>query len=256
MAPQDVNVLILGESGVGKELVARRLYHHSQRADRPFLAINCAAMPETLLESELFGHEQGRSPGQTGGGSASSSSATAARSSSTRSATCRRPLQAKILRVLQEQRFERVGGNETVQTQVRVLAATNQDLEQRIAEGRFRKDLYYRLQRGDASRCRRCASAAEDVAELAHYFLFLFNRELGTGLSGLRPGSAGAACRATPGRATSASCKGVLKEAMLRGAGPLLMPQVLPPQLRAPALPSRRPRRARGEPAGLDVRAR
>src|SRR5947199_368425 len=144
-APQDVTVLIRGESGVGKELVARALYQHSRRADKPFLAVNCAALPETLLESELFGHEKGAFTG-------------ADRARVGRFEQCDggtlfldeigdmpAPLQAKMLRVLQEQRFERLGGGPTVQTDVRILTATNQDLEKLVSEGRFRKDLYYRL---------------------------------------------------------------------------------------------------------------
>ena len=145
VAPQDVTVLILGESGTGKELVARAIYHHSRRAAAPFLAINCAAIPETLLESELFGHEKGAFTG-------------AERKRIGKFEQCSggtlfldeigdmTPLtQAKILRVLQEQQFERVGGNETIQTNVRVIAATNRDLEHLIAAGQFRSDLYYRL---------------------------------------------------------------------------------------------------------------
>src|SRR5689334_23044580 len=129
IAPQDVNVLILGESGTGKELVARALYHHSRRADKPFLAVNCAAIPETLLESELFGHEQGAFTGaqrrrigkfeQCDGGTLFLDEI----------GDMAPALQAKMLRLLQEQRFERLGSNETLQTQVRVLAATNHDLE-------------------------------------------------------------------------------------------------------------------------------
>src|SRR5205823_3069209 len=129
VAPKDLTVLILGESGTGKELVARAIYHHSARSAAPFLAINCAAIPETLLESELFGHEKGSFTG-------------ADRKRIGKFEQCNggtlfldeigdmAPLtQAKILRLLQEQRFERVGGNETVQANVRVLAATNHDLE-------------------------------------------------------------------------------------------------------------------------------
>src|SRR5262249_22720391 len=126
-APQDVNVLILGESGTGKELVARALYQHSARAHRPLLAIKCAALPETLLESELFGHEQGSFTGahrrrigkfeQCNGGTLFLDEI----------GDMSPPLQAKMLRVLQEQKFERVGSNQTLQTEVRVLAATNQD---------------------------------------------------------------------------------------------------------------------------------
>ncbi|HEV3446741.1 MAG TPA: sigma-54 dependent transcriptional regulator, partial [Gemmataceae bacterium] len=166
IAPQDVNVLILGESGTGKELVARALYHHSRRANLPFLAINCAALPETLLESELFGHEQGAFTGavrrrigkfeQCDGGTLFLDEIGDMAPS----------LQAKMLRVLQEQRFERVGSNETLQTRVRVLAATNHDLDQLVAEGRFRKDLYYRLNvvRIVAPPLR---ARVDDIAELA-----------------------------------------------------------------------------------------
>lgn len=186
IAPQEVNVLIRGESGTGKELVARAVYHHSARADHPFLAINCAAIPDTLLESELFGHEQGAFTGaskrrigkfeQVGGGTLFLDEI----------GDMSLPLQAKMLRVLQEQQFQRVGGNQVLETEVRVLAATNQNLEKLVDEGRFRKDLYYRLnvvsiqvpplrERGD------------DVVELAHYFLFRFNRELGRNLHGFTP---------------------------------------------------------------------
>jgi DNA-binding NtrC family response regulator len=145
VAPLDLPVLVLGESGTGKELVARAVHQHSDRADRPFLAINCAAIPETLLESELFGHEKGAFTGadrrrigkfeQANGGTIfldEIGDMTAA-------------TQAKVLRLLQEQRFARLGGNETVQTDVRVIAATNQDLEAMVEAGRFRKDLFYRL---------------------------------------------------------------------------------------------------------------
>ena len=134
-----------GESGTGKEMVARALYHYSRRADKPFLAVNCAAIPESLLESELFGHEKGAFTG-------------ADRKRIGKFEQCdggtifldeigdMSPLtQAKVLRVLQEQAFERVGGAEQVRTDVRVIAATNRDLEGMVAAGRFRQDLYYRL---------------------------------------------------------------------------------------------------------------
>src|SRR5205807_307812 len=179
MAPQDVNVLIVGESGTGKELVARALYHHSRRANMPFLAINCAALPDTLLESELFGHEQGAFTGavrrrigkfeQCDGGTLFLDEI----------GDMAPALQAKMLRLLQEQEFERVGGNETLKTNVRVLTATNQDLEALVQEGRFRKDLYYRL-RGVTIRAPALRERGGDVAELAHFYLFRFNRELRT----------------------------------------------------------------------------
>src|SRR5262249_13975441 len=134
-AAQDVTVLIRGESGTGKELVARALYQHSSRARQPFLAINCAAIPEALLESELFGHEKGAFTGadrrrvgkfeQCSGGTLFLDEV----------GDMPPALQAKMLRVLQEQRFDRLGGSEAVKTDVRLLAATHQDLEGLIARG-------------------------------------------------------------------------------------------------------------------------
>lgn len=145
VAAQNVSVLILGESGTGKELVARAIYQHSERADGPFLAVNCAALTETLLESELFGHEKGAFTGahtrrigkfeQCSGGTIFLDEVGDMSPS----------VQGKVLRLLQEQRFERVGGNETIETDVRIISATNQDLEQMCRESKFREDLFYRL---------------------------------------------------------------------------------------------------------------
>src|SRR5262249_34834940 len=142
---QDVPVLISGESGTGKELVARALQQHSRRSAGPFLALNCAAIPETLLESELFGHEKGAFTGadrrrigkfeQCHGGTLFLDEV----------GDMPLALQAKMLRLLQEQSFERVGGNETVKTDVRLIAATHRDLKAEAERGRFRPDLYYRL---------------------------------------------------------------------------------------------------------------
>jgi two-component system nitrogen regulation response regulator GlnG len=145
VANSEVTVLITGESGTGKELVARALWQHSGRADKTFLAINCAAIPETLLESELFGHEKGAFTGaerrrigrfeQAHGGTLFLDEVSDMSGGT----------QAKLLRVLQEKCFERVGGDETIRTDVRLLAATNKDLEQEVAARRFRSDLFFRL---------------------------------------------------------------------------------------------------------------
>src|SRR5207245_9145195 len=145
VAAQDVPVLITGETGTGKELVALAIYQHSLRAKAPFLALNCAAIPETLLESELFGHEKGAFTGadrrrigkfeQVSGGTLLLDEI----------GDMPPPAQAKLLRVLQEQAFERLGGSETVRTDVRLIAATHRDLHAWSAEGKFRLDLYYRL---------------------------------------------------------------------------------------------------------------
>jgi two-component system response regulator AtoC len=186
VAESDVTVLIRGESGTGKELVARAIYQHSRRKEGSFLAINCAAIPETLLESELFGHEKGAFTG-------------ANKRRVGKFEQCNRgtvlldeigdmsvSTQAKILRVLQEGEFERVGGNETVRVDVRILTSTNRRLEDLIKEGRFREDLYYRLKIMSITvpplRERR-----EDIQELAEYFFKVYNRQLGTKVSHIDP---------------------------------------------------------------------
>ena len=232
IAPQDVNVLITGESGTGKELVARALYTHSRRADKPFLAVNCAAIPEQLLESELFGHEAGAYTGATrrrigkfeqcGGGTLFLDEIGDMPAS----------LQAKILRVLQDQQFERVGGNETIQTHVRVLAATNQDLPKLITEGRFRKDLFYRLN-AVTIHVPSLRQRLEDVAELAHYFLFRFNRELNMDLRGFAPEVLERFQQYSwPGNVRE--LQGAIKQAMLNASGHLVLPEFLADTLTQP----------------------
>jgi nitrogen regulation protein NR(I) len=232
LAPQEVTVLITGESGTGKELVARALYQNSRRADKPFLAVNCAALPETLLESELFGHEKGAFTGaerrrvgkfeQCHGGTLFLDEI----------GDMSLAVQAKMLRILQDQRFERLGGTETIQTDVRLLAATNQDLDRLVAEGRFRADLYYRLKVATVQvpplRDRR-----EDIAELAHYFLFTNNRKLGLSLRGFSPEAV--AClqnHAWPGNVRE--LQSVVKEAMVRTRGHMVLPEYLPDSVRGP----------------------
>jgi two-component system, NtrC family, nitrogen regulation response regulator GlnG len=234
IAPQDVNVLITGENGTGKELVARALYSHSRRAEKPFLAVNCAAIPEQLLESELFGHEAGAYTGATrrrigkfeqcGGGTLFLDEIGDMPPS----------LQAKILRVLQEQRFERLGGNELIQTHVRVLAATNQDLPKLITEARFRKDLYYRLN-AVTIHVPPLRQRLEDVAELAHYFLFRFNRELSMDLRGFAPEVLEKfQAYGWPGNVRE--LQGAVKQAMLNASGHLILPEFLADSLMQPAV--------------------
>ena len=250
IAPQDVNVLILGESGTGKELVARALYHHSRRADKPFLAINCAALPETLLESELFGHEQGAFTG-------------AVRRRIGKFEQCDRGtlfldeigdmapnLQAKMLRVLQEQRFERLGSNEIVQTHVRVIAATNHDLEKLVEEGRFRKDLYYRLN-VVSIKVPPLRARLDDVPELAHYFLYRYDREMGTDLRAFAPETLEILQGyAWPGNVRE--LQSVIQQSMLNASGKILFPEFLPESvLRKKDEPQ--PPAAAGEIAGSEL---
>src|SRR5262245_27916810 len=227
VAPQDVTALILGESGTGKELVARAIYRHSRRAEGPFLAINCAAIPETLLESELFGHEKGAFTGaerkrigkfeQCSGGTlfldeiGDMSSLT----------------QTKLLRVLQEQRFERVGGNETITTDVRLLAATNHDLERAVEEGAFRSDLYYRL--GVFTiKLPPLRERLEDLPLLVEHFLKRFSRELGKEVQCAAPETLEILRQyAWPGNLRE--LQSVLKQGLLQATGPVLIPDFLPP---------------------------
>ncbi|HEX3997072.1 MAG TPA: sigma-54 dependent transcriptional regulator [Pirellulales bacterium] len=145
VAPTDVTVLIRGESGTGKELVARAIYEHSRRSQQPLIVINCAAIPETLLESELFGYEQGAFTGATSRRIGKFEQAHRGTIFLDEIGDIPLMVQAKILRVLQEQTFQPLGGNETIRADVRVLCATNRDLEKAISEGQFREDLYHRL---------------------------------------------------------------------------------------------------------------
>ncbi|HEX5271346.1 MAG TPA: sigma-54 dependent transcriptional regulator [Gemmataceae bacterium] len=232
VAPQDVTVLILGESGSGKELVARALYQHSRRVDRPFLTINCAALPENLLESELFGHEKGAFTGADRKRIGKFEQADGGTLFLDEIGDMPLPMQAKMLRVLQEQRFERLGGNETVRTRVRVLAATNQDLAKLVEEGRFRKDLYYRLN-AVTIRVPPLRDRPGDVAELAHYFLFRFDTAMGLDFRGFDPAALMLLERYDwPGNVRE--LRNTVQWAMLNGAGSLILPEFLPEHFRAP----------------------
>jgi nitrogen regulation protein NR(I) len=176
-APTDAAVLIRGESGTGKELVARALYQHSRRSFASLHVVNCAAIPETLLESELFGHERGAFTGAHARRIGKLEQADGGTVFLDEIGDIPLSVQAKLLRLLQEKTLERIGSNETIQLDVRILAATNRNLEQAIADGDFRDDLYHRLNvvtiRLPPLRDRR-----EDIPRLVNYFLDRFCREL------------------------------------------------------------------------------
>ncbi|WP_406696981.1 sigma-54 dependent transcriptional regulator [Singulisphaera sp. Ch08] len=230
VAPQDLAVLILGDSGTGKELVARAVYQHSRRATGPFLAINCAAIPETLLESELFGHEKGAFTGadrkrigkfeQCSGGTLFLDEI-----------GDMTPLtQSKLLRVLQDGRFERVGGNETIRTDVRIIAATNRDLAQMVTAGEFRGDLYYRL--GIVTiNVPPLRERADDLPLLVEHFLKRFSPELGKTVVRIAP-EAMELLRRHPWPGNIRELQSVLKQALLRAQGPVLVADFLPPSVR------------------------
>jgi DNA-binding NtrC family response regulator len=226
VAPQDVPVLITGESGTGKELVARAIYQYGPRAKAPFLALNCAAIPENLLESELFGHEKGAFTGaerrrigkfeQCNGGTLLLDEI----------GDMPPALQAKILRMLQEQEFERVGGNDTIRTDVRLIAATHRDLKTWSDEGKFRPDLYYRLS-VFTIHLPPLRDRGNDLPTLILLFVKRFNAELGRDI---REVSAEASDVLQnywwPGNIRE--LQSVLKQAILRSTGPVLLPAFLP----------------------------
>ncbi|HXD89334.1 MAG TPA: sigma-54 dependent transcriptional regulator [Urbifossiella sp.] len=178
VAAQEVNVLVTGESGTGKELVARAIYQHSNRADKPFLAINCAAIPEGLLESELFGHEKGAFTGADRKRIGKFEQANGGTIFLDEIGDMAPPTQAKMLRLLQEQQFERLGSGETVTVDVRVLAATNRTLQDMIVAGTFREDLYYRLN-GFTVHLPPLRERKDDLPLLVDHFLKMLSPKLG-----------------------------------------------------------------------------
>lgn len=178
VAPQNVNVLILGESGTGKELVARAIYQHSLRANKPFLAVNCAAMPDALLESELFGHEKGAFTSADKRRIGKFEQAHTGTLFLDEIGDMSLAAQAKILRILQDGRFERVGGNETLHADVRIIAATNVNLEDAITLKAFREDLFYRLNTFTI-RLPALRERLDDMPRLVEHFLTRFGKGLG-----------------------------------------------------------------------------
>ncbi|MEW5723054.1 MAG: sigma-54 dependent transcriptional regulator, partial [Thermodesulfobacteriota bacterium] len=171
VAPSEATVLITGESGTGKELVAKAIRKNSPRRDQPFVAVNCAALAETLLESELFGHEKGAFTGAHQRKAGRFELADGGTLFLDEVGEIPLTTQAKLLRVLEEQSFERVGGTKTLKVDVRVLAATNRDLEEEISAGRFREDLYYRLNVVEVKVPSLRERGAEDIRELAAFLL-------------------------------------------------------------------------------------
>ncbi len=186
VADSDSTVMIQGESGTGKELVARMLHFNSLRKDRPLVPVNCGAIPENLLESELFGHEKGAFTGATHSRMGRFELANGGTIFLDEIGEMSLPLQVKLLRVLQEREFERVGGNRTIHVDVRIIAATNQDLDTLVEEKRFRKDLFYRLNVIPIVipplRERR-----SDIPLLIDHFLVRFNQSKHTEIAGLTP---------------------------------------------------------------------
>ncbi len=183
----NVTVLIQGESGTGKELIARAIHYHSRaRSNKPFVAVNCTALPESLLESELFGHEKGSFTGAVGRRVGKFEQASNGTIFLDEVGLMSPTTQAKVLRVLQEREFERVGGTELIKVDVRVISATNKDLEEEMKKGEFREDLYYRISvfpiKLPALRERK-----EDIPLLAAHFLKKYNEQENKQIEGISP---------------------------------------------------------------------
>ncbi|MGN6641930.1 MAG: sigma-54-dependent transcriptional regulator [Verrucomicrobiota bacterium] len=178
IAATPVTVLIRGATGTGKELIARAIYHHSDRADKPFIAVNCAAIPENLLESELFGHERGSFTGAQTRRIGRFEQAQGGTIFLDEIGDLSPNTQAKLLRVLQEKSFQRLGGNETISMDVRVLAATHRDLEAAIQEKEFREDLLYRLSVVTLT-LPPLNERTEDIPELIKFFISRYAQDLG-----------------------------------------------------------------------------
>ena len=184
VSPTDATVLIRGESGTGKELVARAIYQHSLRSDKPFLVINCVAIPENLLESELFGYERGAFTGASHRRVGKIEQANHGTVFLDEIGDMPASIQAKILRLLQEKSIERLGGREAIPVDVRIIAATNRDLETALAESRFREDLYYRLKVVTIG-LPPLRDRAGDIPLLIDYFLPRSAREIGINNPGM-----------------------------------------------------------------------
>lgn len=184
VADSNASVLVLGETGTGKEYLARAIHYQSPRAEKPFVKVSCAALPETLLESELFGHEKGAFTGATARRIGRFESADGGTVFLDEVGDIPLPLQVKLLRVLQEKQFERVGSSETIAVDVRVISATNRDLKKALAEKTFREDLYYRLNVITAQlpplRERR-----KDIPRLVEHFIAKYNKETAKAIEGI-----------------------------------------------------------------------
>jgi two-component system, NtrC family, response regulator len=187
-APTRATVLVLGESGTGKELIAQAIHEESPRASKPFVKVNCAALSETLLESELFGHERGSFTGAVGKREGRFELADGGTLFLDEIGDVTPGLQVKLLRVLQAKEFERVGGTTTLKVDVRVVAATNKDLAAEVKAARFREDLYYRLNVVSVT-LPPLRKRKSDIPALVSHFIDRYNEAHGKAVTGLAPGT-------------------------------------------------------------------
>lgn len=226
VAARDVAVLVLGDTGTGKEVVARAIYQHSQRHDQVFHAINCAAIPENLLESELFGHEKGSFTGADQRRIGKFEVCNGGTLFLDEIGDMTPLMQTKMLRVLQEKEFERVGGSKPIKTDVRIIAATNRDLDSAMADGSFRSDLFYRLNEYTIS-LPPLRDRGNDITVMTEFFFHTYAQQLEIEFLSISP--------ETMQRLTSHNwpgnvreLQGVVKQTLLKASGPVIVPAFLP----------------------------
>ncbi|MBP9020418.1 MAG: sigma-54-dependent Fis family transcriptional regulator [Syntrophobacterales bacterium] len=232
VAASRATVLIQGESGTGKELLARLIHNLSPRSEKPMIAVNCGAIPETLLEAELFGHEKGAFTGATGRRIGRFEEADGSTLFLDEVGEIPPPVQVKLLRFLQEREFQRLGGNQTIRADVRVISATNRDLEARIREGAFREDLFYRLNVVVMS-IPPLRERKADIPLLTEHFLKRYARENGKEIDGLSREAKDLLLKYDyPGNVRE--LENIIERAVVISRGPVISVEDLPFQERAP----------------------
>lgn len=236
IAPTTSTVLVTGESGTGKELVARAIHFNSTRKDRPFVALNCGALPETLLESELFGHVRGAFTGADSNKKGLIEVAEKGTIFLDEIGDMSPMMQVKLLRVLQERKFRRLGGTEEINADIRIIAATNRDLTELVAEGRFRDDLFYRINVIPV-RLPPLRERTEDIPLLSEHFLAKYAAQMGRPLSGMSPEAMGRLQAYTwPGNIRE--LENAIERAVALESGPVVEAGSLPEHVLSGALPA------------------
>lgn len=226
VASRDAAVLILGETGTGKEVVARSIYQHSARHDQVFHAINCAAIPEALLESELFGHERGAFTGADRRRIGKFEICNGGTLFLDEIGDMTPVMQTKLLRVLQEKEFERVGGSKPIKTDVRILAATNRDLESAMADGSFRSDLYYRLNEFKIH-LPPLRDRGDDIRGMTQHFFAIYAKQLGKDFASITRETLQKLIQHDwPGNVRE--LQGTIKQTLLKASSPIIVPSFLP----------------------------
>lgn len=250
VAAQNVPVLIRGESGTGKELVARALYQNSARSGECFMAVNCAALPDALLESELFGHEKGAFTGADKQRIGKFEACNGGTIFLDEIGDMSPLVQGKVLRLLQQQEFERVGGNKTIKTDVRVITATNLNLDQMVIDGEFREDLFYRLN-GITINLPPLRNRGDDVSLLLEYYLRVCAREMNRNdCEGISP-EALELLKAYSWPGNVREMQSIVRQSLMNATGPVIVPSFLPMEVSTGVKPKGATEIASGNETGV-----